>query len=231
MKLAIMQPYAFPYIGYFQLINSVDTFVILDDVNFIKRGWINRNKILVNGEDYLFTIPVKEASQNRKINECEISEGNWNEKFLKTLKFNYSKAPFYFECINVLTPILTHKETNLSKWIFFQISEICKCLNINTTIIESSVIFSNSHLKAQEKIIDICKKEGATFYHNAIGGKELYDQKDFKNNGIILKFLNTFPVKYHQFNIEFVPFLSIIDHLMFNSVTEIQNQLNNYELI
>lgn len=231
MKLAIMQPYAFPYIGYFQLLNAVDKFVILDDVNFIMRGWINRNRILINGKDHLFTIPVKNASQNRLICECEISENNWKEKFLKTIEFNYIKAPFFNECLSVLDSIINYKEKDLSKWLLFQIKEICNYLSIKTEIVESSRIYSSQHLKAQTKIIDICRQEGATYYYNAIGGKELYDPQEFKENKIILKFLKSIPSQYHQFRNEFVPFLSIIDIMMFNSVNEIQVQLNNYELI
>lgn len=89
MKIAIMQPYIFPYIGYFQLINAVDKFIIYDDVNYIKQGWINRNKILLNNEDYLFTFPLKNASSYKKINEIELSENlysKWKIKFFKTLE-------------------------------------------------------------------------------------------------------------------------------------------------
>ena len=226
-----MQPYIFPYIGYFQLINAVDKFVILDDVNFIMRGWINRNRILVNGKDHLFSIPLKNASQNNLIFECELAEGNWKEKFLKTIDYNYNKAPHFTDCFRVLTLILSYGELNLSNWLSFQIKEICNYLNITTEIVESSRSYSNQHLKAQTKIIDICKQEGATSYYNAIGGKGIYDTDDFRKSNIELHFLNAMPEKYNQFNYEFVPFLSIIDVMMFNDVNDIHSLLNKFELI
>lgn len=231
MKLAIMQPYIFPYIGYFQLINAVDKFVILDDVNFIMRGWINRNRILVNGKEHLFSIPLKKASQNKLIFECELAEGNWKVKFLKTIKLCYNKAPFYRDCLGVISSILSSNENNLSKWLSFQIKVICNYLNIKTEIVDSSRLYSNQHLKAQEKIIDICKQERAEIYYNAIGGKDLYNSDDFKKNNIKLHFLNTLPERYPQYNAEFVPFLSIIDVMMFNEKDKISGYLNEYELI
>jgi hypothetical protein len=231
MKLAIMQPYIFPYIGYFQLISAVDKFVILDDVNFIMRGWINRNRILVNGKDHLFTIPLKKASQNKLIFECELVEGNWNAKFLKTIEICYNKAPFYSDCFGVISSILSTSENNLSKLLSFQLKEICNYLNIKTEIVDSSRLYSNRHLKAQEKIIDICNKESADNYYNAIGGKELYDLEEFKKNNIKLRFLRTRPQKYFQFNNDFLPFLSIIDIMMFNDKDTISGFLNEYELI
>jgi hypothetical protein len=231
MKLAIMQPYAFPYIGYFQLINATDKFVILDDVNFIMRGWINRNRILVNGKENLFSITLKKISQNKLICDCELVEGNWKVKFLKTIEVSYKKAPFFKQCFEIISSILLSEELNLSKWLVFQINTICDYLEINTKIVESSRVYSNQHLKAQYKIIDICKRENARTYYNAIGGKLLYRISDFKNNNIELRFLNTLPGKYPQFNNEFIPFLSIIDVMMFNNKNEIQNLLNKFVLI
>jgi hypothetical protein len=231
MRLAIMQPYVFPYIGYFQLINTVDKFVILDDVNYIMRGWINRNSILVNGNEHLFSVPVKKASQNNLIFECELGEYKWKIKFLKTLEFSYKKAPYYKDCINIISSILLNDEKNLSTWLTFQIKQICSYLNIKTLIVESSRLYSNQHLKAQTRIIDICSQEKATVYYNSIGGRELYNSMEFGKNNIELKFLKAVPVSYPQGNSEFVPFLSIIDVMMFNSVNSIQEMLNKFELI
>lgn len=231
MKLAIMQPYIFPYIGYFQLINAVDKFVILDDVNYIMRGWINRNRIMVNGKDHLFSVPVKKASQNNLIFECELNEDKWKIKFLKTLELSYKKAPYYKECINIISAILLTDEKNLSKWLTFQIKQICSYLNIKTRIVDTSRLYSNQHLKAQTKIIDICRQERATVYYNSIGGRELYNSMEFKKNNIELKFLKTVPVSYPQGNNEFIPFLSIIDVMMFNDKTKLSGYLNEYELI
>jgi hypothetical protein len=231
MKLAVMQPYMFPYIGYFQLINAVDKFVILDDVNFIMRGWITRNRILVNGKEHLFSLPLKKASQNKLIFECEITEDKWGEKFLKTIEHSYNKAPFFKDSFDVIESIIVLKEDNLSKWLTFQLRVICKYLEINTEIINSSRVYSNGHLRAEEKIIDICLQEKADIYYNAIGGKELYNAENFKKNNLELHFLNSLPVSYPQFNNEFVPFLSIIDVMMFNNKNNICDLLNKYEIL
>jgi hypothetical protein len=231
MRLAIMQPYLFPYIGYFQLINAVDKFVILDDVNFIKRGWINRNRILVNGKDYLFSIPLEQVSQNKLICECKLCEGKWKEKLLKTIEHSYKKTPFFNDCFGIISAILRTEETDLSKWLTFQIKVICNYLEIKTNIVDTSRAYSNQQLKAQDKIIDICIQEKAQSYYNAVGGKLLYNVYDFKKNNIDLHFLNTLPEKYPQHNTEFIPFLSIIDVMMFNSVNDIHGLLNKFELI
>jgi hypothetical protein len=231
MKLAIMQPYFFPYIGYFQLINAVDKFVILDDVNFITRGWINRNRILVNGKEYLFTIPIRKASQNMLICECELALANWQEKLQKTIEYNYKKAPYYRDCHGILSTILSSSENNLSKLLTFQIKVLCNYLDINTVIVESSRVYKNQNLKSEEKILDICIQETADKYYNAIGGKNLYDRSVFRNKNIELYFLSSQPVIYEQFEKDFKPFLSIIDVMMFNNVSKIKNLLNKYELI
>jgi hypothetical protein len=231
MNLAIMQPYIFPYIGYFQLINAVDKFVILDDVNFITRGWINRNRILVNGKEYLFTIPIKKASQNILICECELAQANWKEKLKQTIEYNYKKAPYYRDCYGIVSTILSSTEDNLSKLLSFQIKVICNYLDINTEIVESSRKYNNQNLKSEEKILDICIQEGADKYYNAIGGKNLYDKSIFRKKNIELYFLNSQHVIYEQFKNDFKPSLSIIDVMMFNNVSEIKNLLNKYILI
>src|SRR5687768_6232595 len=111
MKLAIMQPYFLPYLGYYQLVNAVDTFVFFDDVNFIKKGWIHRNQVLVNGEAHKFTIPLKDASQNKKIYEVHLSDyAAWRDSFLKIIDFNYKKAPYYENTRELLAKILFQKE-------------------------------------------------------------------------------------------------------------------------
>jgi len=230
MKTAIMQPYFFPYIGYFQLINAADKFIILDDVNYINKGWINRNNILVNNKKTLFTLPLKNASQNKLINEVSISEDKkWSEKFLKTIMFSYKKAPFFSETFFLIEKILNFENELLSFFLYNSIKKTCAYLEINTEIIETSVGY-NSKFKADDKIIDICKKENTNTYINPIGGQKLYSREKFMQNGINLFFLQTNEIKYKQFHVDFIPFLSIIDLMMFNSVSEIKNILDNFEL-
>lgn len=232
MKLGIMQPYIFPYIGYFQLINAVDKFVIYDDVNFINKGWINRNRILNNGKDSLFTIPLKEASQNKLINEIDINwDIAWKSKFLKTLEQCYKKTPFYSEILPIIEQTLSIDNEPVSKVIEHNLRLICNYLDIKTEIISSSTIYKNTHLKAQERILDVCLQEKASQYINPIGGLELYDKDFFEIKGIQLNFIKSNPIEYPQFKNEFVPWLSMIDVLMFNSKEKIKEFLDNYELI
>lgn len=230
-KVAIMQPYFFPYIGYWQLINTVDTFVIYDDVNFIKRGWVNRNNILVNNTAKLVSVPLIKASQNKLINQISVfTDDNWQEKFLRTIKLSYQKAK-YFESVNSLIErIVLFNENNLAKFLTNQILEICYYLNIDTKIEVSSMKYDNQSLKAESRILDICKQEKASLYINPQGGKELYNATNFRKEGIELKFLNTGNIRYSQLKSEFVPYLSIIDVLMFNPKEKVKELLLEFNL-
>lgn len=232
MKVGIMQPYIFPYIGYFQLIHSVDKLVIYDDVNFINKGWINRNRILNNGKDSLFTIPLKEASQNRLINEIDVNwDDAWKSKFLKTLEQCYKKAPFYQEALSIIEQTFNIDNEPISKVIEHNLRLICEYLDIKTKIVSSSATYQNTHLKAQERILDICLQEKASQYINPIGGVELYNKDFFEAKNINLNFIKSMPIEYPQFKNEFVPWLSMIDVLMFNSKEKIKEFLDNYELV
>lgn len=232
MKLAIMQPYIFPYIGYFQLIKAVDKFVIYDDVNFINRGWINRNRILVNGKDSLFTIPLKEASQNKLINEIEVNwDDAWKSKWVKTLEQSYKKAPYFQQVRPIIEQTLEQEKTIFSEIIVENLKLINAYLDITTEIISSSSIYQNTELKAQTRIVDICVQEKANHYINPIGGIELYQKEVFEEQGMKLNFIKSKPVQYPQLKNDFVPWLSIIDVLMFNSVEQIQTFLDSYELV
>jgi hypothetical protein len=228
MKLAIMQPYFFSYIGYWQLINAVDTFVIYDDVNFIKKGYINRNSILLNGKPHIFTLELIGASQNKLINE--IGVGGNSQKILKIIKHSYSKAPYYDTVFPIIKDILDNKEKNLAKFLEYSLKKISEYLEMDTRFIYSSDIRKNNSLKAQEKIMDISKKLNTENYINAIGGQELYDKDSFEKNNIKLNFLDTEILEYQQFKNDFIPYLSIIDILMFNSVNEIKTMLDQYIL-
>jgi hypothetical protein len=232
MKIAIMQPYLFPYIGYFQLINAADKFVILDDVNFINRGWINRNRILVQDKAHLFTVPLREVSQNKLIKDLQISEqNNWKAKFTKTIEMNYRKAPFFDDIYNVLKDIIDSNKTLLNSFILYSILKINDYLGIKTPIVDTSSIYENQSLKGEERIIDICLKEKAKIYINPIGGKDIYSKDKFLSKGISLHFLKPEFVTYKQFDNEFVPWLSIVDVLMFNSRAKVKNMLNDYTLL
>ena len=232
MKVSIMQPYFFPYIGYFQLIANSDVFVIYDDVNFIKKGWINRNSILVNNTSYLFSMPLQNVSQNKLINEIFISDlDKWKMDLLKTISSSYKKAPFYQDVYPLIEKIISFDELNLAIYIQNSIQNLCAYLNINTKLIMSSEIVKNNGLKGENKIIDICLQLGATQYVNAIGGFELYTKENFRVKNIDLKFIKSEDIVYQQFKNEFKPWLSIIDVIMFNSVEVTRILLNKFELI
>lgn len=231
MKVAIMQPYFFPYIGYYQLIKAVNRYVIYDNVNFIKRGWINRNLILLNGEPKMINLNLKNASQNRYINELEISEDeNCRYKLLKTIESCYRKAPYYRQVYPVIEDIISFQESNLAVFLENSIRKVCSYLLINTEIILSSKIYKDKNLHGQDKILDICSIMGANTYINAIGGQELYSFEDFRAKNIELCFLKSKITEYHQFRNDFVPGLSIIDIMMFNSAEVINMMLERYEL-
>lgn len=232
MKIAIMQPYFFPYLGYWQLTNAVDRFVIYDDVNYIKGGWINRNNILMSGKANYINIKMHKASPNKLINEISILEDKvYIEKLLKTIENSYKKAPYFEEVFSKIEEIMNKDEINLSRFLAYSIKQVGDFLEINAQVLLSSEIEKDNNLRGQAKIIEICKKLNATEYINAIGGIELYSREDFQREGIELKFLKTNPFTYKQYDNEFAPNLSIIDVMMFNSKSDIKEMLKNYILI
>lgn len=232
MKIGIMQPYFFPYLGYWQTLNAVDKYVIYDDVNYIKNGWINRNNILLNGQKHLITIPLDGASPFLLINHIKTTPRfNEKEKLLKTIEAAYKKAPYFDIVFPMVRDVIMEDSCLIINALVKQFKVICKYLDIKTELIVSSTIEKNNQLKAQDKVIHICKLLGGTQYINAIGGQELYSFDDFKKNGLELSFLKTEFTPYKQFKNEFIPGLSMIDILMFNSSQEIKTMLNKYELI
>ncbi len=221
-----------PYIGYFQLINAVDEFVFLDDVNFINRGWINRNRILLNGRDFLFTIPCKKVSQNKLINEVEVGEVDlFYEKFKQTLQMAYNKSPYFEQVNELLDNIFSCNSEFISDFAINSIECTLEYLKIKKTLKISSKDFKNNGFKGFEKLTDICKQADIFNYINPSGGTELYNKVQFAEKGISLFFLMPEEVKYSQFKKEFIPWLSIIDVLMFNSPEKIKSDfLNNYRI-
>ncbi len=234
MKIAIMQPYIFPYIGYFQLINAVDKFVIYDNIQFTKKGWINRNRLLLNGKDEYFTLPLKNDSDFLNVNERELSTDWLKEKtkILNKIKENYKKAPYFNEVYNLVESNFNFENLNLFDFILNALKNTLNYLTIKTEIVVSSTLAINHSLKAEEKVIAICKELNAETYLNPIGGIELYNKEHFLNEGIKLNFIKANNCVYNQLNNEFIPFLSIIDVMMFNSKEEIKRMIEKeYVLI
>ncbi len=227
-----MQPYFFPYIGYWQLMNAVDEYVVYDDVNYIKGGWINRNRILVNGTPQYINLVLSQPSPYKKINEIEIgADERIIKKTLSTIKMNYGKAPYFKDVYPLLEQLILNMKGNLANYLFNSFMSINSYLDIRTKLLLSSDITKDDTLKGQDKVIEICKKLNAEKYYNAIGGMDLYSYSDFMSNGIELCFLKTDNIVYKQYNDAFQPNLSIIDVMMFNSVQEIKGMLEQYSLI
>ncbi len=231
MKLAIMQPYFFPYIGYFQLVNAVNKFVFFDDANFITRGWIQRNKFLIGGEPRLVGIPLKNASQNKLICDVEVDDAQpWREKFLRTIELAYRKAPQFATVFPLVAKIATSGETKIATLAAMSVKAVAEFLGFTTEFVATSRIYRNQILKAEHRILDICQREQATDYVNPIGGRELYRRCDFATRNIRLHFLEAKPLTYQQFNGHFTPWLSTIDALMFNDKERTRSLLQEFTL-
>ena len=229
MRLGIMQPYFFPYLGYWQLLANVDKYVVYDDVTYIKGGWINRNNFLINGQKNLLTMRLEKASSYTLIKDIAIKDDF--VKFLKTIEMGYKKAPFFEDIFRLLKDICQCPDKKLGQFLFNSHIKICEYLGIDTELILSSSFEKHTELKGKDKVISICKQLGADEYINAIGGQELYDKKEFAENGIRLNFLQANLREYRQLKNEFVSGLSIIDIMMFNSKEEIKEMLNDFKLV
>ena len=232
MKIGIMQPYFFPYIGYFQLLNMVDKYLVFDDGLYANNKWAYRNRILINNAPGFFRLKLLKASHDQRFYEIKISNDvEEKRKRIRSLECSYKKAPHYSEVMSVLEPFLTADYDNLSECNVASNRLVCNYLGIKTEILLSSELNTDKTLKRQYSIFEECRALGGNEYINAIGGMKLYDFEEFRENGIELVFLKPDDIIYPQFGEEFVPNLSIIDVMMFNSVPEIQDMLNRYTLI
>jgi hypothetical protein len=229
MKVAIMQPYLFPYIGYFQLINVVDEYIIYDNIQFSKKGWINRNRILVNGTHDYITLPLKKSSDYSFVKDRDLSDV-WNserKKILNRITESYRKAPQFEIVFPIIEKILMYEDKNLFQFIFHSLEQINNFLEIKTRLVISSSIAINHQLKSEKKVLALCKARNASTYINPIGGVELYNKDEFKKEGVELQFLKACNIQYAQFKNEFVPFLSIIDVMMFNTKEIVQQHVQS----
>jgi hypothetical protein len=231
-SIAIMQPYFFPYLGYWQLMASVDEFVVYDDIQFIKKGWIHRNRYLAGGKDQMLTLPLKKDSDYLDVFERRLSD-SWpteREKLFRKLRGAYQKAPFFQEVFPILKRCIYFESANLFDYIFNSINEVAHSLNINTRLLISSELDNTKNLKGCDRVVEICKLLDATEYVNLIGGKELYEKRHFLEHGIDLKFHQIEQIVYSQFGNEFISNLSIIDVLMFNGIEGTKERLSCCEI-
>ncbi|HEY4696977.1 MAG TPA: WbqC family protein [Gallionella sp.] len=232
MKVAIMQPYFFPYIGYFQLIAASDVFVLHDDVQYIKGGWVNRNKILLNGESRMITFPVQKDAYDLPINARNyVDDKQARKNIINLVKQAYAKAPRYRQVFTMLEELMMFEDTNVASFNENLIRRIAGYMGLRCKIITSSGMEKDVSLAGEQRVLDMCKRLGATDYTNPIGGTELYHQETFQKCGITLRFLEARNERYQQFGDTWVPFLSIIDVLMFNPEEEIRRLLAKFRLL
>jgi hypothetical protein len=232
MKVAIMQPYFFPYIGYFQLIAASDVFVLHDDVQYIKGGWINRNRILFNGESRMITFPVQKGDYDLPINARSYVEDKQAPKdIINLIKQAYAKAPCYRHIFPLIEELLMFEDMNVARFNENLIRRITDYMGLNCKIITSSNMEKDGNLTGEPRVLDMCKRLGATDYTNPIGGTDLYHQKAFQQCRMKLRFLEAQNERYEQRGDTWVPFLSVIDVLMFNPTEEISQLLAKYRLL
>jgi hypothetical protein len=232
MAVAIMQPYFFPYLGYFQLVQAVDHFVLYDDVMFIKKGWINRNRILMQGNEFMFTVPLEKQSQNKTIRESTVA---WNSdfaaKFLVQLRSSYKKAPHVEEVCSLIEGVLAERPTSLADLAGSSIQATWNYLALEKKFYYSSALTVPDNLGRAERLMEITKSFGENVYINAANGKALYDKPSFATHGVDLQFIQGELPPYSQGNrTEFLSGLSMIDVMMWNDVPRIREMLMRFTL-
>jgi len=233
MKLAIMQPYFFPYIGYFDLLCNVDLFIVYDTVQYIRRGWIHRNRVLQHnkiGWQYII-MPTNKAAQKTPINEIQVLQNNnWKYRILGQLEHYEKHAPYAMETIEFAKKCLEVNEVSISRLNVNILHQCADLLNIGFEykLCSELNIELDSVGNAEEKILYLCEFLGASEYVNLIGGVDLYHEDSFKDRNIKLTFRNTPTWIYETTPYEFEPNLSIIDVLMWNRPDKIKEYLNKY---
>jgi WbqC-like protein family len=231
-RLAVMQPYFFPYIGYFQLIAAVDLFIVYDNIKYTKKGWINRNRMLQNAKDVMFSLPLKSDSDYLDVYERELAPNFNRDKLLNQFRGAYRRAPYFAQTFPLIEQVVRYEDMNLFRFLHHSIVKTCGHLGITTGVKTSSGIAIDHGLKNQDKVLALCEAVGATTYVNAIGGIELYSKETFREKGIDLKYIQSRAFEYQQFGDPFVSWLSIIDVMMFNPINTIQTRIStNYKLI
>jgi hypothetical protein len=232
LKLAIMQPYFLPYIGYFQLIAACDLFVVYDNVKYTKKGWINRNRMLRDGKDVMFSLPLQNDADHLDIGRRTLAGAPAAHKWLAQLEGAYRHAPYFAQTQPLLEQIAQCREDNLFHFLHHALLATCAHLDIRTPIRISSSVDIDHGLRSQDKVLALCDALGASTYLNAIGGIGLYAPAAFAQRGVALRFLRSKPLDYPQFGAPFVPWLSIVDVLMFNPLASVRSWVrSHYELI
>jgi hypothetical protein len=232
MKLAIMQPYFLPYIGYFQLMAAVDVFVLYDNIKYTKKGWINRNRFLQNGSDAVFSLPLRADSDQQPIGQRQLADSFRPDDLINQLKGAYQRAPFFEQTLPLVTAICRHPDHKLFAYLYHALLLTAAHLGIGARIVKSSEVAADHSLKGQDRVLAICETLGADTYINSIGGQALYARDVFQSRGIELLFVQPKALEYPQFGQAFVPWLSIVDVLMFNPHDVVRSAVaSHYALI
>lgn len=231
MTVGIMQPYFLPYLGYWQLLAAVDRFVVYDNIEYTKKGWINRNRFLRHGAEAPFTLPLKKDSDFLDVRDRRLADDFNPATLLNPFREAYRKAPYFDTVFPLIETIVTAAPKNLFDYLLNSLVVTAGYLEITTPIVVSSTIPIDHRLRAGEKVLAICGSLGADRYLNAIGGRALYSPAPFAAEGIELKFIQSRPVTYPQFGQPFVPGLSILDVMMFNSPDAVKRLLGEYDLL
>ena len=239
MTLAGNQPYFLPYFPYWQLIAAADTFLVSDDYDFIKAGWVNRNRILVNGRPQYFRIEVLHAGESRLIKD-KLLAPHWTDSKLRTVEMAYHAAPYFNQGYALMEKVFSCRSERLLDVLELSIREVCAYLGITTPLVRTSSLEGNSLLRREYRVYDFCRRLGADRFINAIGGQALYSKEEFKARGVDLKFIRGGTPPYDQalhfarYTARpgaFVPGLSVLDVIMFNSREACHDMLGMYELI
>jgi hypothetical protein len=230
VKVGIMQPYFLPYIGYFQLIQAVDVFVLYDNIKYTKKGWINRNRYLANGQEKAFSLPLKKDSDSLDIRDRVLASDFNPKKTLNGISEAYRKAPYYQSGMAILQEIFSHEDRNLFSFTHHAVVKTCQHLGIDTSIVISSQVPADHTLAGEQRVIAICQKLGADSYINPPGGRALYSADNFKEKNIQLKFIDPALCPYPQLTNQFVAGLSIIDVIMNNDQQMLTELLSHYSI-
>jgi len=235
MKLGIMQPYFFPYLGYYALLKYVDKWIVFDTVQFIRHGWIERNRILKPTEGWQYiSVPLEKHSRDTLIKDIKIKNTeDWKNKIIRQLDHYKKKAPYYNQVINFLQNIFSYNTDSISLLNSYLLNKTCDYIgiNFNYEIFSELNITIGSINDPGDWAFEISKAVGADCYINPPGGIELFDKKKFNNAMIDLNFLKINITEYNQSRKTFEPGLSIIDAMMFNSPSEISKMLDDFILI
>jgi len=227
-----MQPYFFPYLAYFQLIAQCDTFVFYDDVQYIKRGWVNRNRILRQGQSRWLTLPVRKAPLRFAINQryYQLDRASIGG-VLRRIEAAYHKAPGFVAGVSLIEQLMNFGDANVAAFNVNLIQGVAAHIGLQPRFILSSAMEKDPRLTGQDRVIDICRRLGATHYVNPIGGIGFYDAERFAGADLKLSFLQSESPRYPQFGQTMIPDLSIIDVLMFNDEPAIARLLREYRLV